>query len=49
MVGLALHSAAGYLAILDDTDPTLLVYALQELNKVVDQFWPEISDDIVKM
>ncbi|KAF8952283.1 proteasome regulatory particle base subunit [Podila verticillata] len=47
MVGLT--SAAGVIALLDEHDDDLKVYALQKLNGIVDQFWAEISDAVSKI
>ncbi|KAF9951015.1 proteasome regulatory particle base subunit, partial [Modicella reniformis] len=47
MVGLT--SAAGVIALLDEQDDDLKVYALQKLNGLVDQFWAEISDAVSKI
>jgi len=44
-----LTSAAGFLSLLDDPEEELKVYALENLLKIVDQFWPEISDSIPKI
>lgn len=40
---------AGVIALLDEQDDDLKVYALQKLNVIVDQFWAEISDAVSKM
>lgn len=40
---------AGVIALLDEQDDDLKVYALQKLNGLVDQFWAEISDAVSKM
>lgn len=42
----ALSSAGGILSLLDDADPSLNVYALERLNKMVPAYWPEISEKI---
>ncbi|KAF8985369.1 proteasome regulatory particle base subunit [Entomortierella lignicola] len=47
MVGLT--SAAGVIALLDEHDDDLKVYALQKLSGLVDQFWAEISDAVSKI
>lgn len=39
-------SAAPYLSLLDEQDPSLKAYALQSLDKQVDQFWSEIANRI---
>ncbi|KAI8983856.1 armadillo-type protein [Pilobolus umbonatus] len=44
-----LTSANGIIALLDEEQPELKVYALQQLNSLVDEFWAEISDSIEKI
>lgn len=44
-----LTSAAGLIGLLDEPDEQLKCYALQNLNKLVDQFWAEIADSVPKM
>ncbi|KAI8838641.1 armadillo-type protein [Chytridium lagenaria] len=44
-----LTSAAGVISLLDETDEELQVYALQQLNVMVDQFWAEIADEVSKI
>jgi 26S proteasome regulatory subunit N2 len=39
----------GVVALLDEQQPELKVYALQQLNTLVNQFWAEISDSVAKM
>ncbi|XP_050372736.1 26S proteasome non-ATPase regulatory subunit 1 homolog A-like [Argentina anserina] len=39
-------SAGGLLAMLNETHPELKLYALSNLNKLVDGFWPEISTSV---
>jgi mannose/fructose/N-acetylgalactosamine-specific phosphotransferase system component IID len=40
-----LTSAAGFTVLLDENeDIQVKQYALEKLNEVVDQFWPEIAD-----
>lgn len=39
-------SAAGILALLEETDDRLISYALKQLNSLVDMFWAEIADSI---
>lgn len=39
----ALSSAAALLSLLEEDDPQLQQHALAQLDKVVDQFWPEIA------
>jgi 26S proteasome regulatory subunit N2 len=46
----ALTSVGGFLALLDESEPDeLKLYALQQLNSLVDQFWAEIAESITKM
>lgn len=42
-------SAAGIIALLEETDERLVVYALKQLNSLVDMFWAEIADSITTM
>lgn len=42
-------SASGIISLLDEPQPELKEYALHKLNDVVDEFWPEISEAIVKV
>lgn len=42
-------SASGIISLLDESQPELKEYALHELNDIVDEFWPEISEAIVKV
>ncbi|KAJ3194238.1 proteasome regulatory particle base subunit [Irineochytrium annulatum] len=44
-----LTSAAGVISLLDEPDEELKVYALQQLNPLVDQFWAEIADAVPKI
>ena len=46
---MALASAEGLLAMLDESDSSLKAVALKKLEAVVDNFWPEIFDSIEKM
>jgi len=46
---MALTSAAGIIALLDEPEPELKHYALKKLDAVVDEFWAEISDVITKI
>ncbi|CAO1615156.1 unnamed protein product [Sympodiomycopsis kandeliae] len=39
-------SAAGLLSLLNEPEPELQAYAIEELNKSVAQFWAEIADNI---
>ena len=41
--------AAGVIALLDEPEDQLKVYALRRLNDIVPEFWPEISDHVEKM
>jgi len=41
--------AAGVIALLDEPEDELKVYALNRLNDIVPEFWPEISDYVQKM
>lgn len=42
-------SASGIISLLDEPRPELKEYALNKLNDIVDEFWPEISEAIVKV
>nr|CAB3265235.1 26S proteasome non-ATPase regulatory subunit 1 [Phallusia mammillata] len=42
-------SAAGVISLLDEPDDELQVYALNRLNDIVPEFWPEISDHVEKI
>lgn len=42
-------SASGIISLLDESESKLKEYALHKLNDVVDEFWPEISEAIVKV
>ena len=44
MVGVS--SAGALVALLDNADPSLQVFALKRLNDIVDTDWPDISDDV---
>ena len=46
---MALVSAAPYLALLGDLDPSLKAYALSSLNDVVDELWAEIANSITEL
>lgn len=41
--------SAGILALLDENEDQLRVFALERLNEITDTFWPEIADSIQKM
>ena len=47
--GPVLTSASGILSLLDEPDPALQQHALQELNSLVDRFWPEIATAIPRI
>merc|ERR1711871_198423 len=40
------QSAGGILALLNEDDDTLKKYALEKLDMIVDDFWPEISQQL---
>lgn len=40
---------AGIISLLEETDDRLIVYALKQLNSLVDMFWAEIADSITIM
>ena len=42
-------SAAGVISLLDEPMPELKVFALKKLDTIVDEFWPEISEAILKI
>ncbi|KAG1692304.1 26S proteasome non-ATPase regulatory subunit 1 [Nymphon striatum] len=42
-------SASGVLALLDENDPQVKVFALKKLNQIVDEFWAEISEAIERI
>jgi 26S proteasome regulatory subunit N2 len=42
----ALTTCAGVLALLEEEDSTLKIYALNQINRIVDVFWAEIADSI---
>ena len=44
-----ISSASGLLAMLEEDHPELQVYALKNLNVLVNQFWAEISANISTM
>lgn len=46
---MTLTSAAGIIALLDETEPELKYYALKKLDGIVEEFWAEISDVITKI
>jgi hypothetical protein len=41
--------AAGLISLLQDSDPEIQSYAIEELDKVVGMYWAEISDHVVEM
>ena len=46
---LNITSAAGILSLLDEPEPEVKLFALQKLDKVVDMFWPEVSESVDKI
>lgn len=46
MATLAQSSASNYLALLDEEDDALVLFALQSLNRVVHDFWFQIASSI---
>ncbi|CAK8698182.1 unnamed protein product [Clavelina lepadiformis] len=42
-------SAAGVISLLDEPEDDLKIYALNRLNDIVPEFWPEISDHVEKI
>ncbi|XP_048588551.1 26S proteasome non-ATPase regulatory subunit 1 [Nematostella vectensis] len=46
---MSLTSAAGILALLDESESDLKVFALSKLNSIVDDFWAEISESVDKI
>lgn len=42
-------SASGVISLLDEPDEQLKVFALEKLNKIVDVFWAEIAEAVVKI
>lgn len=44
-----LTSAASFIALLDEEQEELKFFALEKLNSLVDEFWPEIASDIQKV
>lgn len=40
---------AGLISLLQDSDPEIQSYAIEELDKVVGMYWAEISDHVVEM
>eukprot|EP00758_Cryptobia_borreli_P015209 Tbor_TRINITY_DN6001_c5_g4::TRINITY_DN6001_c5_g4_i1::g.11306::m.11306/K03032/PSMD1, RPN2; 26S proteasome regulatory subunit N2 len=43
---MTLSSSQGLLALLRESDPVILQFALNRLNEIVDKFWFEICDDL---
>lgn len=41
--------SAGILSMIDDPNQELKTFALKRLDSIVDQFWPEIADEIEKL
>ena len=45
-----LTSASGFIALLDEhEDDRLKEYALEQLNGIVDQFWPEMASSVSEL
>jgi len=44
-----LTSAASFIALLDEEQAELKYFALEKLNSLVDEFWPEVASDIQKV
>ena len=44
-----LTSAASFIALLDEEQAELKYFALEKLNNLVDEFWPEVASDIQKV
>jgi len=44
-----LTSAAGIISLLDEPQPTVKAFALSKLDQIVNEFWPEIADSILKI
>ncbi|KAI9364396.1 armadillo-type protein [Zopfochytrium polystomum] len=44
-----LTSAAGVISLLDETEPELKIYALEQLDSLVAHFWAEIADSVSKI
>lgn len=42
-------SASGVISLLDEPDEQLKVFALEKLNKIVDVFWAEIAEAVMKI
>ncbi|OLL23474.1 26S proteasome regulatory subunit rpn2, partial [Neolecta irregularis DAH-3] len=45
----AISSANGLIALLDEPEPQLQCFALDKLNILIDQFWAEVADDVSKI
>lgn len=41
-----MRAVAGFLSLLEENDPDLQLFALNNLDSVVDEFWAEISDKV---
>lgn len=46
---MSITSAVGVIALLDEPNVLLKEFALQKLNEIVDEFWPEIADSVEKI
>lgn len=44
-----LTSAAGIISLLDEPQPAVKAFALTKLDQIVNEFWPEIADSILKI
>jgi 26S proteasome regulatory subunit N2 len=40
---------AGLLSLLDEPESSLQSYALEQINSLIDTFWAEVADHVVKM
>ncbi|KAK4049515.1 proteasome regulatory particle base subunit [Microbotryomycetes sp. JL201] len=43
------QSAAGLLSLLDEPEPSLQAHALERINLLIDSFWAEVADEVVKI
>ncbi|CAH8445102.1 unnamed protein product [Heterobilharzia americana] len=46
---MALTSAAGLVSLLDDKGADVKAFALRRLDDIVDEFWAEISEAVIKI
>lgn len=42
-------TTAGLLCLLDEPESSLQSYALEQINSLIDTFWAEVADHVVKM